>query len=193
MADVLVNALTPIVTEPISTDSIVCVNRSTNEGEIIDYNLLADKILDKLTSKTFSSLTTTSKLLTGGINELDTDIGTITSALAAITSGTSLISQDTTAANTWTNLATITLQAGVHILIGCAAITGTSKGLTLRFSHSTSYRSSVSSFASNINFSACLVGYANLTQQTTITLDGYGYNSPELKAPYPFLNAIRLK
>lgn len=48
MADVLVNALTPITTEPISTDSIVCVDRSTNEGKIIDYNLLADVILDKL-------------------------------------------------------------------------------------------------------------------------------------------------
>lgn len=73
MADVLVNALTPIVTEPISTDSIVCVNRSTNEGQIIDYELLAGKILDKLTSKTFSGLNTTSKLITGAINELDAD------------------------------------------------------------------------------------------------------------------------
>lgn len=70
MADVLVNALTPIATEPISTDSIVCVNRSTNEGEIIDYNLLADKILDKLTAKTYAGLNTDSKLLVGAINEL---------------------------------------------------------------------------------------------------------------------------
>lgn len=70
MADVLVNALTPIATEPISTDSIVCVNRSTNEGEIIDYNLLADKILDKLTSKTYSGLDTTSKIIPDAIDEL---------------------------------------------------------------------------------------------------------------------------
>ena len=70
MADVLVNALTPIATEPISTDSIVCVNRSTNEGEIIDYNLLADKILDKLTSKTYSGLDTTAKIIPDAIDEL---------------------------------------------------------------------------------------------------------------------------
>ena len=70
MADVLVNALTPIATEPISTDSIVCVNRSTNEGQIIDYNLLADKILDKLTTKTFSGLDTTAKIIPDAIDEL---------------------------------------------------------------------------------------------------------------------------
>lgn len=70
MADVLVNALTPIATEPISTDSIVCVNRSTNEGEIIDYNLLADKILDKLTAKTYSGLDTTAKIIPEAIDEL---------------------------------------------------------------------------------------------------------------------------
>lgn len=70
MADVLVNALTPIATEPISTDSLVCVNRSTNEGQIIDYNLLADKILDKLTTKTFSGLDTTAKIIPDAIDEL---------------------------------------------------------------------------------------------------------------------------
>lgn len=70
MADVLVNALTPIATEPISTDSIVCVNRSTNEGQIIDYNLLADKILDKLTTKTYSGLDTTTKVIPDAIDEL---------------------------------------------------------------------------------------------------------------------------
>lgn len=70
MADVLVNALTPIATEPISTDSIVCVNRSTNEGQIIDYNLLANVILAKLTTKTYT-LDTTAQTLIGAINELD--------------------------------------------------------------------------------------------------------------------------
>lgn len=74
MADVYVNALTTISTEPSSTDSLVCVNRNTNEGQIIDYNLLADKILDKLTSKTFSGLNTTSKLLVGAINEQGLDL-----------------------------------------------------------------------------------------------------------------------
>lgn len=70
MADVYVNALTTISTEPSSTDSIVCVNRNTNEGQIIDYSLLADKILDKITSKTYSGLNTNSKLLVGAINEV---------------------------------------------------------------------------------------------------------------------------
>lgn len=72
MADVYVNALTTISTEPATTDSIVVVNRNTNEGQIIDYELLADKILDKLISKTYSGLDTTSKLLVGAINELRT-------------------------------------------------------------------------------------------------------------------------
>ena len=40
MADVYVNALTQITSEPTSTDSLVLVNRNTNEGKIIDYNKL---------------------------------------------------------------------------------------------------------------------------------------------------------
>lgn len=79
MADVYVNALTTISTEPGTTDSVVCVNRNTNEGQIIDYNLLADKILDKLASKQYSALTTTSKLITGAINELDSDVASLNS------------------------------------------------------------------------------------------------------------------
>lgn len=75
--DVYVNALTTISNEPTSTDSLVCVNRNTNEGQIIDYELLASKVLDKLTSKQFSTLTTTSKLIPGAINELDSDLGSI--------------------------------------------------------------------------------------------------------------------
>lgn len=82
MADVYVNALTTISTEPTTTDSIVCVNRNTNEGQIIDYGLLADVILDKLTSKTFSALTTTSKLVTGAINELDSDVTSLNNSLS---------------------------------------------------------------------------------------------------------------
>ena len=84
MADVYVNALTTISTEPTTTDSLVAVNRNTNEGQIIDYNLLADKILAKLSSKTFSSLTTSSKLLPGAINELDADITTLSDRLMPI-------------------------------------------------------------------------------------------------------------
>jgi len=77
--DVNVNALTTITSEPTSTDSLVAVNRNTNEGQIIDYNLLADKILSKLTSKTYSGLSTTSKLLVGAINELDSDVASLNS------------------------------------------------------------------------------------------------------------------
>lgn len=94
MADVLVNALTPIATEPISTDSIVCVNRSTNEGQIIDYNLLADKILDKLTAKTYAGLNTNSKLLVGAINELRSTDKRL-SPITAITANTNLNSYTT--------------------------------------------------------------------------------------------------
>lgn len=84
MADVYVNALTTISTEPTTTDSLVAVNRSTNEGKIIDYNLLADAILNKLTSKTYSGLNTTSKLLVGAINELDSDVSSLNSNLSGI-------------------------------------------------------------------------------------------------------------
>lgn len=83
MADVYVNELTTLSSEPTSTDSVVCVNRNTNEGQIIDYNLLADVILNKITSKTYSSLTTTSKLLTGAINELDADVASLNSSVGA--------------------------------------------------------------------------------------------------------------
>lgn len=81
MADVYVNALTTISTEPTTTDSIVAVNRNTNEGKIIDYNKLADVILNKLTSKQYSGLNTTSKLLVGAVNELDSDVSSLDSEL----------------------------------------------------------------------------------------------------------------
>lgn len=68
--DARVQNFTEITNEPTSDDSLVVVNRNNNAGQIIDYELLADKILDKLTSKTFSSLTTTSKVLPGAVNEL---------------------------------------------------------------------------------------------------------------------------
>ena len=82
--DVYVNALTQLATEPTTTDSVVLVNRSTNEGQIIDYSILADVILAKLASKTFSSLTTTSKLIPGAINEVDADITALSDRLMPI-------------------------------------------------------------------------------------------------------------
>lgn len=91
MADVYVNALTTISTEPTTTDSLVAVNRNTNEGKIIDYNLLADAILNKITSKQFSGLTTTSKLLTGAINELDSDVSSLNSSSSGTNGSVSYI------------------------------------------------------------------------------------------------------
>lgn len=45
MADVLVNALTQI-TEPTSVDSFVMVDRTTNEGQILDATLFAQGVLE---------------------------------------------------------------------------------------------------------------------------------------------------
>lgn len=84
MADVYVNALTTISTEPTTTDSIVAVNRNTNEGKIIDYNKLADAILNKIASKQYSGLNTTSKLLVGAINELDSDVASLNTSLSGV-------------------------------------------------------------------------------------------------------------
>lgn len=59
MADVLVNALTQITT-PTSTDSFVMVNRSTNEGQILDANtFLAQAGALMVDCGTVSSLPTT--------------------------------------------------------------------------------------------------------------------------------------
>lgn len=71
--DARVQNFTAITNEPTSDDSIVVVNRNNNAGQIIDYNLLADKILAKMASKTFSGLTTSAKAVIGAINELDAD------------------------------------------------------------------------------------------------------------------------
>lgn len=68
--DARVQNFTAITNEPTSDDSVVMVNRNNNAGQIIDYNLLADKILDKLTSKTFSGLDTTAKIIPDAIDEL---------------------------------------------------------------------------------------------------------------------------
>lgn len=110
MADVYVNALTTISTEPTTTDSLVAVNRNTNEGKIIDYNLLADVILNKITSKQFSGLNTTSKLLVGAINELDSDV----SALNSSTTITPTINEDIIGSN-FSSIRKV----GSLVIIGC--------------------------------------------------------------------------
>lgn len=78
MADVYVNALTQLTEEPTANDSLVAVNRNTNEGQIIDYNLLADVILNKLSSKQYSALSTESKTLIGALNEHESDVSALT-------------------------------------------------------------------------------------------------------------------
>lgn len=80
--DARVQNFTEITNEPTSDDSLVVVNRNNNAGQIIDYNLLADKILAKLTSKTYSGLDTNSKSLVGAINELDSDVGSLSSSVS---------------------------------------------------------------------------------------------------------------
>lgn len=118
MADVYVNALTTISTEPTTTDSLVAVNRNTNEGKIIDYNLLADVILDKITSKQFSGLDTTSKLLVGAINELDSDVSSLNSRLEikrATYTGTTSASGTFSGAFGDFNMSGGTILLGAHI------------------------------------------------------------------------------
>lgn len=116
MADVYVNALTTISTEPSSTDSIVCVNRNTNEGQIIDYELLADKILDKLANKNFSSLNTTSKKLVGAINEQGLDLYTLnqnfTNAKPTLTKWQQNIAASDITLNNWTTFTSFTRTSG---------------------------------------------------------------------------------
>lgn len=194
MADVYVNALTTISNEPTNSDSIVCVNRNTNEGQIIDYNLLADKILNKLTSKTFSGLNTTSKLLVGAINEVGLDIYSVKSNLATIVNSTTTITAGTDISNTWTNLATITIPAGAWLLIGSTTFNGTNATLTLRFSHNTSYRSSGFCLGGSTgNVSTNVVGHVSSSNEATITIDGYGLNTPKIQSPLPYIRAFRLK
>lgn len=92
--DERVQNFTQLATEPTTDDSLVMVNRNTNEGEIIDYNLLADKILDKIATKQYSSLATASKLLPGAINELDADISDLGSWTKLLYGGEYLSSVD---------------------------------------------------------------------------------------------------
>lgn len=126
MADVYVNALTTISTEPTTTDSLVAVNRNTNEGKIIDYNLLADAILNKLTSKTYSGLNTTSKLLVGAINELDGDVSSLNSRFS------SNVSMQTYTVPTAGR--TFTLSANYRGIIFLLTSTAASCGLLMIFS-----------------------------------------------------------
>lgn len=57
MADVLVNALTQITT-PTSVDSFVMVDRTTNEGELLDATAFSRTVLE-VSCGTISSLPTT--------------------------------------------------------------------------------------------------------------------------------------
>ena len=74
--DVNVNALPSLSAAPSATDSVVMVGRTLNDGKLIDYNLLADLIIAKWKTTTFSDLTTTAKTVTSAINEVDADLDT---------------------------------------------------------------------------------------------------------------------
>lgn len=105
MADVLVNALTQI-TQPTSSDSFVMVNRSTNEGQILDAN-------------TFLAQT----------GALALDCGTITTLPATITNVN--VTADMVVVN-WT-LGTPVAQTGdwtVNTSNGSLTISGTISGST---------------------------------------------------------------
>lgn len=162
MADVYVNALTTISTEPTSTDSVVCVNRNTNEGQIIDYNLLADVILSKISSKTFSSLTTTSKLLTGAINELDGDVTSINSSL-----GTFSMKRFTFSADVGT---TVNVESNSRIVIVTMGASSGTKGVYLLTASSVGVLDVADVYASSMT-------YTTATNSITFTssLSGHIY------------------
>lgn len=79
MGDVLLKNLTP-TTNPTSTQSLLLFDESTNAGQRINYDTLADKILTKLTSKTFT--------VAGGTNTLISAIDGLNSNLPGISTGT---------------------------------------------------------------------------------------------------------
>lgn len=162
MADVYVNALTTLSSEPTSTDSIVCVNRNTNEGQIIDYSLLADVILSKISSKTYSSLTTTSKLLTGAINELDADVTSINNSLGAFS-----MKRFTFSADVGT---TLNVESNSRIVIITMGASSATKGVYLLTSSSVGALDVVDVFTSSMT-------YTTATNSITFTssLTGYIY------------------
>lgn len=54
MAEVNANSL-PAKTDLGTNDSAIVVDQTTNAGALVDLNVLADKVLDRITSKTFAN------------------------------------------------------------------------------------------------------------------------------------------
>ena len=54
MAEVNANSL-PAKTDLGTNDSAIVVDQTTNAGALVDLDVLADKVLDRLTSKTFAN------------------------------------------------------------------------------------------------------------------------------------------
>lgn len=82
MADPLysVKKITDLTTNPSTNDSDLYVlgNQGTATMRKITFSTIASAILNKLTSFTFNSLTTSSKNLPGAVNELNTKTSTYT-------------------------------------------------------------------------------------------------------------------
>lgn len=81
MADVKLNTL-PQSTSPTSTQDLLLFDESTNAGQRINYNTLADVILAKLTSKTYT--------VGGGTQTLISAIDALNSKTYSLTLGTRL-------------------------------------------------------------------------------------------------------
>ena len=72
MADTYLSELTK---KDNPSDSDIMLLEDSEDTKRIDYNKLADAILNKLTSKTYSTLNTSNKTLPGAINGLNADLG----------------------------------------------------------------------------------------------------------------------
>lgn len=90
MADVKLNTL-PQSTSPTSTQDLLLFDESTNAGQRINYNTLADVILAKLTSKTYT--------VGGGTQTLISAIDALNSNLLSKTGAASYLSSGTLAEN----------------------------------------------------------------------------------------------
>lgn len=71
MADTYLSELTK---KDNPSDSDIMLLEDSEDTKRIDYNKLADAILNKLTSKTYSTLNTSNKTLPGAINGLNADL-----------------------------------------------------------------------------------------------------------------------
>lgn len=102
MADVKLNTL-PQSTSPTSTQDLLLFDESTNAGQRINYNTLADAILTKLTSKTYT--------VAGGTQ-------TLISAIDALNSKTTIEAIDITIESGITSNLFVRKQSGIVTVNG---------------------------------------------------------------------------